>query len=201
MKDYPTFGGDNLDQRSFISMMEDFFYQVRGKMVPGALVGSWIDWRQLPALVDAFQRSGLIWRGIFAWDKSAACRPNLGRFRAQCEFVVWGTIGPRLNEGPAGVGFYREPEYYEEHMPSSVSHYLKPSQKIHMTEKSVPVLMEILKVTRPGGWVLDCFAGSGSTGEACMNLGLNCVLVEENPEYIERIVTRLQKHQALIEAA
>jgi DNA modification methylase len=36
-----------------------------------------------------------------------------------------------------------------------------------------------------GGTVLDCFAGTGTTGEVAAELGRNAILVELNPVYVE----------------
>jgi len=43
----------------------------------------------------------------------------------------------------------------------------------------------------PGGWCLDFFAGSGTLGAVCRELGRRFVLVEENPEAIEIMRRRL----------
>lgn len=41
------------------------------------------------------------------------------------------------------------------------------------------------------GFVLDPFAGSGSTGVAALNLGRNCVLIDNNEEYCQAAIKRL----------
>jgi DNA modification methylase len=48
-------------------------------------------------------------------------------------------------------------------------------------------------ITPPGGTVLDMFAGSGTTGEACVVEGFRAVLVEREPAYLPLIVARLSK--------
>jgi site-specific DNA-methyltransferase (adenine-specific) len=55
----------------------------------------------------------------------------------------------------------------------------------HPTVKPV-ALMEWLArlVTPPGGFVLDPFTGSGTTGVACARLGLGFVGIEREPEYM-----------------
>jgi len=64
----------------------------------------------------------------------------------------------------------------------------------HPTVKPVDLLRWMVRlVTPPGGLVLDCFAGSGTTAEACIVEGFRCVLVEKDPAYAELIRTRLRK--------
>jgi site-specific DNA-methyltransferase (adenine-specific) len=48
-------------------------------------------------------------------------------------------------------------------------------------------------VTPPDGLVLDPFAGSGPTAEACIILGFRCVLIEKDPVSCELIRKRLCK--------
>jgi site-specific DNA-methyltransferase (adenine-specific) len=45
--------------------------------------------------------------------------------------------------------------------------------------------------SRPGGWCLDPFAGSGTLGAVCAKLGRRYVLVDDNPEAIEVMTRRL----------
>jgi site-specific DNA-methyltransferase (adenine-specific) len=45
--------------------------------------------------------------------------------------------------------------------------------------------------SRPGGWCLDFFAGSGTLGAVCEQLGRRWVLVDSSPEAVEIAVRRL----------
>ncbi len=52
----------------------------------------------------------------------------------------------------------------------------------HPTVKPVDLMRYLVRlVTPPGGTVLDCFAGSGTTGEAAWREGFNAVLIEREP--------------------
>ncbi len=60
------------------------------------------------------------------------------------------------------------------------------------TQKPLGVLERIIKVhSNPGDRVLDFFAGSGTTGEAAIRNGRHCVLVDNNPEAMEVMASRL----------
>ena len=45
--------------------------------------------------------------------------------------------------------------------------------------------------SRPGGWCLDPFAGSGTLGAVCRQLGRRFVLIDANPVAIEVMRERL----------
>lgn len=46
----------------------------------------------------------------------------------------------------------------------------------------------------PGGTVLDPFAGSGTTGLAALSLGLKCILIELNPDFVKLIQKRIDEY-------
>lgn len=62
----------------------------------------------------------------------------------------------------------------------------------HPTVKPVDLMAYLCRlVTRPGGLVLDPFAGSGSTGMACLREGFDCILIEREAQYVADIHARL----------
>lgn len=62
----------------------------------------------------------------------------------------------------------------------------------HPTVKPVDLMQYLVRlVTPPGGTVLDCFAGTGTTGEAAFREGCKAVLIEREPEYQADIRRRM----------
>ncbi len=60
------------------------------------------------------------------------------------------------------------------------------------TQKPEGVLRRMVAASsRPGGWCLDPFAGSGTLGAVCRELGRRFVLIDENPVAIDVIRDRL----------
>lgn len=54
------------------------------------------------------------------------------------------------------------------------------------TQKPVGVIRRVVQASsNPGDTVLDFFAGSGTTGAVCLELGRNFILVDNNPQAIE----------------
>lgn len=64
----------------------------------------------------------------------------------------------------------------------------------HTTVKPLAVMSWLIELTTPpGGTVLDMFAGSGTTGEAAIQAGFDCVLIEGESAYIPLIQHRLDR--------
>ena len=62
----------------------------------------------------------------------------------------------------------------------------------HPTLKPVDLMAYLCRlITPPGGTILDPFAGSGTTGMACMRESFNAILIEREAEYVADIRRRL----------
>jgi DNA modification methylase len=62
----------------------------------------------------------------------------------------------------------------------------------HPTVKPLALVRYLLKlILPPNGTVLDPFAGSGTTGQAAVELGFNPILIEQEAEYVADIVRRM----------
>jgi len=60
------------------------------------------------------------------------------------------------------------------------------------TQKPVGLLRRIIAASsNPGETVLDFFAGSGTVGEVCLQLGRQFILVDNNAEALEVMAKRL----------
>ncbi len=64
------------------------------------------------------------------------------------------------------------------------------------TQKPAGIVRRMVAASsRPGGWCLDPFAGSGTLGAVCRPLGRRFVLIDENPEAIAVSSTRLAERR------
>jgi len=64
---------------------------------------------------------------------------------------------------------------------------------VHDSEKPVEAMAQLLRALVPvGGVVLDCFAGSGTTGDAALRLGMRVVLIEKSEKNCELCRERLE---------
>ena len=65
------------------------------------------------------------------------------------------------------------------------------SQKAHVYQDPLLLYTTVLKMFKGCTSVLDPFAGSGTTAKACRELQLDCMLIEQNPEYEPLIKERI----------
>jgi site-specific DNA-methyltransferase (adenine-specific) len=177
----PSFGGDLKDQRSFTWWTMSWLSLCRSALREGGYCMVFTDWRQLPAVTDAFQAADLTWRGIICWDKGAGARaPHKGYARHQCEYVVWGTRGPCDAAKHAGpfAGCYSVP--------------VLKSDKFHLTGKPTALMKQLVQMVPLGGKILDPFAGSGTTLVAAAEEGRHAVGIERELDYCEITSSRFQ---------
>lgn len=173
------FAGDNRDQRAFTAWCSMWLNAARRASNPGAVVCSFIDWRQLPSLTDAIQAGGWSWRGIGVWDKTLKARPALGTFTSQAEYVVWGTNGPATFKA---LG-YQVPGVFACPAPGN--------EREHIAEKPASVLRWVMQVVPPSSLVLDPFMGSGSTLRAAKDYGHRAIGIDVDERYCEIAANRL----------
>jgi len=168
-KALPDFDGDQKDQRSWTRWMAEWLSDVRKACKEGAVLCVFIDWRMAPCLSDAIQWAGWIWRGQVVWDKMTS-RPQKGRYRQQSEYMLWASNGPLPIDRPVGClpGVFR---------------YTNPAKRIHVTEKPLQLMRDIVRICVPGGRILDPFAGAGTTILAAVQEGYEAVGVEVTDAY------------------
>lgn len=76
----------------------------------------------------------------------------------------------------------------------------QPQANHHPTVKPQALMHWLCRlITPPGGIILDCFAGSGSTGVAAIAEGFQFIGIELDPEYARIAQTRLEYAQSLAE--
>jgi len=178
------FPGDARDQRSHLAWMAMWLSQCQRVLKNGAPVCVFSDWRQLPLTTDAIQCAGFVWRGIMVWDKTEGVRPQKGRPRAQCEYIVWGSKGdmPLTRKAPTIPGCVRE--------------VVRQADKHHMTGKPTPLMRQLVKICEPGGIILDPFAGSGTTLLAAKLEGYGYLGCEISDYYATIAQQRLAEHKS-----
>lgn len=174
----PEFAGDNRDQHAFLAWCSLWLNAARHASRPGAVLCSFIDWRQIPVLTDAVQCGGWTWRNLATWWKPGI-RMQRSQFSSSAEYVVYATNGPTTDDFDGA--------------PQNVFRCPVVSDKQHIAEKPVDVLHWVLQVVPPSSLVLDPFMGSGTTLQAARDLGHKAIGVEVDERYCEIAAKRLDQ--------
>jgi site-specific DNA-methyltransferase (adenine-specific) len=175
----PDFTGDNRDQRAYTYWLTLITAQCLRLARPGASILVFTDWAQLPAMSDALQAGGWTWRGIIPWRKPIN-RPQRDGFRRECEYVLWGSNGEPARHAPTVY----LPGWLEGSQP-------RGKQRVHITQKPVAIMRQLVRIAPEGGTVLDPFTGSGTTGVATLLEDRRFVGIEDSATIIATARTRL----------
>ena len=128
-----------------------------------------------PVVLEGYE---LLFRGNASGNGVATIKPKEGQ---QVHGLLW-RITP---------GCERSLDLYEgyPHL------YGNPQNRIHLTEKPLQLMRDVVKITEPGGRILDPFAGSGSTVLAAVLEGYSATGIEVTDAYAalskERIAREL----------
>lgn len=146
------------------------------------------DWK------EAFNAAGMPYRRAIPWTKPAAMPSLHGRYPGQAFEAIALAQFPSAPACPMG---------------GAARHYsftrARPGQAggpggteaFHPTTKPLPLMLAMVTdFTEPGDIVLDPFAGSGTTGVACIRLGRQFIGIEKDPAYFEIACRRLAGDEA-----
>jgi len=173
------FTGDNRDQRSWAYWCALWMSECWRLAKDGGSLMVFADWRQVATAADAVQAGGWIYRGIGVWYRKNARPRGHGWMTQHGEFWVWAT------KGVPGIGGDRC-------VPGLVESSTVPgAHRDHITQKPVALMQDLVTIAPLDGIVFDPFAGSGSTGVACLNMGRRFIGIEREAAYVEIARKRL----------
>lgn len=142
---------------------------------------------------NAAKQTGLIIRQTLVWAKQRFIFGH-SDYHYQHEPILYGfTPG---GQGRLGRGGDR---WYGDHTQSTIFEFDAPQRnRDHPTMKPVALIQAMIKNScPPGGTILDCFAGSGSTLIAAYGLGMSALLIEYDPLHADVICRRWQEHTGI----
>lgn len=85
---------------------------------------------------------------------------------------------------------------YKGRYPLTITRFSRDVEKLHPTQKPVPLFEYLIKTyTNEGEVVLDNCMGSGTTAIACLNTGRNYIGFELDCDYYEKLTERIATHK------
>ncbi len=146
--------------------------------------------QQLARTMLFFENKGLSVKCL-VWNKSNPSPLCNGKHIEDIEYVVYvrGKNATWNNEVPLSM------KYKVKKFP-----FVNPKERLHPTQKPIKLLEEyILLHSKENDTILDCFSGSGSTLEACKNLGRKSIGIEIEEKYCEITRVRLGSRNELFD--
>ena len=129
---------------------------------------------------DALTKSGFKCKQQIIWDKVVHGMGDLkGDFASQHENIIFATKGRFIFKGKRPKSIFRFQRVTSDKL-------------VHPNEKPIELLEALVNaITIENDLVLDCFAGTGTTGVACKNLNRNYILIEQDENYCKIANSRL----------
>lgn len=144
---------------------------------------------------------------VAALDRQSGERHSYGPYRPSA--AVGAADGPtyapdwKRGQGPVYADTGGASRYFYTAKASAAERTLVDGRRAnHPTVKPVALMRWLIRlVCPPGGVVLDCFAGSGTTRLAALAEGFKVVLIEQNADYLEQLCGRAAQQGFDLEVA
>jgi len=175
----------------FKVFLEKACQQIKECCEDGALSFVCMDWRHIAELVLAGLCSFSELKNICVWVKPNGGMGSLYRSRHELVAVFKAGKGQHRNNVQLGVhGRYRT-NVWEYDGLNSFQQGRDEKLSMHPTVKPVGMIADaIMDCTARGEWVLDPFAGSGSTIIAAERVGRRCAAIELDTSYVDVCLQR-----------
>ena len=154
-----------------------------------------MDWRHLAEMLAASNGIFSEFKNLIVWAKPNGGMGTFYRSRHELIFAFKNGTAPHVNSFELGQhGRYRTTVWEYAGMTSNFAGRSE-ALELHPTVKPVQMIADAIKdVSERGGLVLDLFAGSGSTLIAAHKAGRRAYVVEIDPVYCDRILSRWETY-------
>ena len=137
-----------------------------------------------------YEKLGFRHHGTIIWHKTNPA-PQIRKtgFLSSCEAILWATNGFDNSKISYTFNFSKQNEM---HNFIETPICMGRERTAHPTQKPKKVLSHLIKIfTNEEDWILDCFAGSGTTAEAANELKRNSINIEADKCYFNLMKKRL----------
>ena len=147
---------------------------------PGASIVIWNDWKKLGAIASFLESQDVSVKRLLTWHKTNPRPANCKYMYLQAtEHAIWAVKKPKGKQKKIYNGGYHH----------GVFRFPVVQDKVHSTKKPDALFEElILTLTNKNDWVLDPFAGAGTTAYAATTAGRNHVSIELDEDYYKHAV-------------
>lgn len=177
---------DEYSHEDFIKFLREFITKANSKLKANGSFFIFTSDRYVSYIRTLFIELGLKYRSTIYWHKTNptnSVRKNTDV--SSVEVIAYATKGDTRTYNWLGQN--------KAHNFIETSICMGKERTTHPTQKPIEVIKWLIeKYTNPGDFILDPFAGSGSTGIACKDMGRNFILIENERKFIELIDMRFK---------
>lgn len=189
-EDFVMASGEMSDEQ-FVAFLVRFFEAAKPRLIDGALVLVFMDWRHIAQLIAAGEAAGFSYRQLLVWAKSS---PTMGApWRNGHELIGVFKHGDAPHVDNVQLGRFGRNRSNVLHYPGAnvLTKGRRRALESHPTVKTISLIADlILDITNPGDLVLDSFSGSGTTMMAANAMGRLACLCELDPAYVDVALER-----------
>lgn len=144
------------------------------------------NWRSLPTMFRSFYDAGIQVNNTLVWNKEWIGPAGKTQFRPLYEMILYFTRGNMVLQDRC-AGDIISCKWMAGHSKTTE----------HPAEKPLDLCKCLIDYFPDAGYVIDPFAGSGTTGLAAMQTGRRAVLVEQEEKYCEIIAERMEQYKKI----
>jgi DNA modification methylase len=182
-----------MDGAAFSGFLQSFLECAAGRLVDGGLGYVFMDWRHLGEVLAATRAAKLALLNLCVWAKTNAGMGSFYRSQHELVLVLKKGAGPHINNVALGRHGRNRSNLWTYAGVNSFGPNRDQFLALHPTVKPVALLKDvILDASDRSDWILDPFAGSGSTLIAAERTGRRCAAIELDPHYCDVILTRYE---------
>lgn len=161
--------------------LPQFFKEAYRILADNSHMYCFCSWHHVDTFVSearkVFGKKGL--RNILIWEKEHQGMGDLEQLGMSYELIMF------LEKG------HRQHDYMRD---GNILKFVSTKNKLHPTQKPVDLMQFLIYISaKPGDTVADFFSGSGSTGIAGMNEGMNVLMWEMDETHYHTIIERVQR--------
>ena len=138
-------------------------------------------WRNLGDIANYAERQGMIAKDVFRLEKTNPMPRNRDRrYITDYEFAIWFTNGGKWTFNR------RHPSYERPKYVGAIE------SGLHPTQKNLGLMEHLVLIhSNPDDVIVDCFAGSGTTGVAALRHNRKFIGIERNLDYYNIMCKRI----------
>ena len=192
-RDFAMASGEMTDTE-FTAFLKLVLRNMADVSVPGAVHFTFMDWRHFPEVLSAGRDIYDALLNVCVWAKGNGGMGSL--YRSEHEHVFVWRVGNISHTNNIQLGSYGRNRTNVWRYPGANSFGPGRAEmlELHPTVKPTQLLVDaILDVSKRGEWVLDPFAGSGSTLIAAHQVDRICAAIELDCHYCDVVVERFER--------